>query len=87
MQIPTLEERMPGEDEVRCVEDKVYQGNRFSAAMQFAGEKVRENQKIINSKTGYCLCYLTSINSFLYALLALKYSQEDKCYTFSKTRR
>ncbi|VVB77843.1 Uncharacterised protein [uncultured archaeon] len=33
-------------------------------------------------KIGPYLCYLTSINSFIYGLLKLKYSKEDQGYIF-----
>lgn len=53
MQNAILEQRILRGDEVESAEDRVYRGNRLSAAWQFAGELVRDAVESLTYAPGY----------------------------------
>lgn len=85
MAIVPLEQRF--EEGTREIEKDVgegviYKGNKIFAACKFARNVLKGNQEIINKGIGYYLCYLTTVSSFVYSLIELKYSQEKEGYVF-----
>ena len=63
------------------IENKRFYDNTLLGRLK---DNFDKKSSFVLDAVGPYLCYLTSINSFVYASLKLKYSKPDQGYTFSK---